>query len=132
MQGTPPGYAFACEGGCKAVLYTGLPSLPMAVGALRRADWLVQRRGRERYTHTCPACAAKAEQQAAAPAPNQVALRVEQFLAATGTHATRLGRDVMGDPNFVADLRAGRKLRRSTLQRLDAYITQRTPGQPTT
>ena len=33
---------------------------------------------------------------------------IEEFLARTGISASAFGKEVMSDPNFVSDLRAGR------------------------
>ncbi len=44
--------------------------------------------------------------------------RVERYLRRSGTTATRFGRDVMGDPRFVHDLRRGREPRSHTQRRL--------------
>ncbi len=47
---------------------------------------------------------------------------VEKFLSATKTSAARFGRDAMGDPRFVFDLRKGREPRRATVSRVRAYL----------
>ena len=47
---------------------------------------------------------------------------VEKFLRHSGTAATRFGRDVVGDPRFVLDLRNGREPRPLTAARVRAYI----------
>jgi len=47
--------------------------------------------------------------------------RVEDFIQAHGLSPTTFGRDLAGDPNFVADLRAGREPREATKRKvLDA------------
>ncbi len=38
---------------------------------------------------------------------------------------TRFGREALGDPKLVFDLRAGRILRISTAQRVSAFLDQR-------
>ena len=48
--------------------------------------------------------------------------RIYHYLRATRSTPSRLGRDAMGDPNFVANLRDGRQPRQSTLERLIAFI----------
>lgn len=48
--------------------------------------------------------------------------RIDQYLRATQTTPSRLGRDAVGDPNFVASLRDGRRPRPSTLERVIAFI----------
>jgi len=49
---------------------------------------------------------------------------IEQHLRQTGTAPTRFGRDAVGDPRFVEDLRRGREPRGSTEQRVRAYLDQ--------
>ena len=48
--------------------------------------------------------------------------RIEHYLRETRSTPSRLGRDAMGDPNFVANLRDGRQPRQPTLDRLIAFI----------
>lgn len=50
--------------------------------------------------------------------------QVESYLARTMVPASTFGRMVVGDPRFVNDLRAGRKLRRKTQDRVRCYLTQ--------
>lgn len=47
---------------------------------------------------------------------------IEKHLRQTGTPPTRFGRDAVGDPRFVTDLRNGREPRGSTEQRVRAYL----------
>jgi hypothetical protein len=47
---------------------------------------------------------------------------VEKFLRRNETAPTRFGRDVVGDPRFVFDLRNGRDPRPQTIARLLAYL----------
>lgn len=47
---------------------------------------------------------------------------IEQFLKRTGTPATRFGREAVGDPRFVGDLRNGREPRDRTEQRVRDYL----------
>ena len=47
---------------------------------------------------------------------------IEKYLRQTGTPATRFGRDALGDPRFVTDLRNGREPRGSTERRVRAYL----------
>jgi hypothetical protein len=47
---------------------------------------------------------------------------VEKFLRHTDVAPTRFGRDVLGDPRFVFDLRNGRDPRPSTIARVRAYL----------
>jgi hypothetical protein len=48
--------------------------------------------------------------------------RIDQYLRLTKTTPSRLGRDAVGDPNFVMSLRNGRRPRRATLDRVIAFI----------
>ena len=48
--------------------------------------------------------------------------QVEQFLATRKVAASRLGRDALGDPRFVAELRAGRAVRPATQLKITAYM----------
>jgi len=47
---------------------------------------------------------------------------IETYLADTGMSASSFGREVMGNPNFVFDMRSGLDYRRSTAERVVAYI----------
>lgn len=47
---------------------------------------------------------------------------VEQFLRAAGVAPTRFGRDAIGDPRFVFDLRNGREPRPRTIARIRTYL----------
>ena len=48
--------------------------------------------------------------------------RIEIHLIKHRISATRFGRRAVGDPRFVLDLRLGRRPRRRTLERLNAYL----------
>ena len=48
--------------------------------------------------------------------------KVERFLKASSIPATRFGREAMGDPRFVFDLRNGREPRASTIDRVLAFL----------
>ncbi len=48
--------------------------------------------------------------------------RIEKHLKENHISATRFGRRAVGDPRFVLDLRMGRRPRRRTVERLDAYL----------
>ena len=50
--------------------------------------------------------------------------RIERHLEETHISATRFGRRAVGDPRFVLDLRAGRRPRRRTLERVERYLSQ--------
>jgi hypothetical protein len=47
---------------------------------------------------------------------------VEKFLRHSDTAPTRFGRDAVGDPRFVFDLRNGRDPRPQTIARVRAYL----------
>ena len=51
--------------------------------------------------------------------------RIEKYLRASGTAASRFGRDVVGDPGFVRQLRSGREPRPTTVRRVTAYLEER-------
>lgn len=52
--------------------------------------------------------------------------RIERHLKETHMSATRFGRRAVGDPRFVLDLRAGRRPRRRTVERVEEYLRART------
>jgi len=47
---------------------------------------------------------------------------IDRHLRQTRMSPTRFGRDVVGDPNFVLDLRDGREPRPATVRRVIAFI----------
>ncbi len=47
---------------------------------------------------------------------------VEKFLKCSNTPAARFGREAMGDPRFVFDLRNGREPRARTVERVRAFL----------
>jgi hypothetical protein len=47
---------------------------------------------------------------------------VEKFLRSRSVPPTRFGREAVGDPRFVFDLRNGREPRPQTVQRVRAYL----------
>ncbi len=51
--------------------------------------------------------------------------RIEQYLRRSGTPPARFGREVMGDPRFVFDLRRGRTMQPRTERRLAEWLDQR-------
>lgn len=48
--------------------------------------------------------------------------RIEKYLKAQRMPPTRFGRDAVGDPKFVFQLRDGREPRASTAARVQAYL----------
>ena len=49
---------------------------------------------------------------------------IERYLRRTGMKPTRFGREAIGDPRFVPDLRRGREPRPRTIARAVAYMAQ--------
>lgn len=49
---------------------------------------------------------------------DQFKAEVERFIQAAGISATKFGREAIGDPNLVRDLRAGRSPSLKTVQRV--------------
>lgn len=54
-----------------------------------------------------------------------ISRRIERHLRATGLAPTRFGREAVGDPRLVGDLRNGREPRPETTRRILAYIAAR-------
>lgn len=50
--------------------------------------------------------------------------KIEAYLARTGTRASTFGRLAIGDPRFVDDLRCGRRPRKKTQERVNAYLME--------
>lgn len=50
--------------------------------------------------------------------------RIERHMRRNGMSATRLGREAVGDPRFVADLRAGRAPRAQTAERVERWLAK--------
>ena len=48
--------------------------------------------------------------------------QIEKYLESTGTAPTRFGRESIGDPRFVFDLRDGREPRAVTAERVLCFI----------
>lgn len=49
-------------------------------------------------------------------------LRIDRYLRARRMAPTRFGREALGDPNFVFNLREGRCPRPSTVKRVEAWL----------
>ena len=47
---------------------------------------------------------------------------IEKFLNCNPTNPTRFGREAVGDPRFVFDLRRGREPRPTTVARVRAFL----------
>jgi len=48
--------------------------------------------------------------------------RIERHLRAKLMTPTRFGREAIGDPNLIAQLKSGRELRAATVQRVIDYL----------
>jgi hypothetical protein len=55
-------------------------------------------------------------------------IRIERHLRMRRMSSTRFGRDALGDPNLVTQLRDGRELRAATLQRIVDYLEDHEGG----
>ena len=51
--------------------------------------------------------------------------RIDLYLRSSKSSPSRLGRDAVGDPNFVMNLRDGRRPRQATLDRVLAFIERK-------
>lgn len=51
--------------------------------------------------------------------------RIDGYLRSSKSSPSRLGRDAVGDPNFVTNLRDGRQPRQATLDRVIAFIERK-------
>jgi len=54
--------------------------------------------------------------------PVHLLREIEKFLRSSRVPATRFGREVLGDPRFVFDLRNGREPRPLTVARVRAFL----------
>lgn len=55
---------------------------------------------------------------------------IERFLREKRMSPTRFGREAVGDPNLVAQLKCGRQLRAGTARRVTAYLNRNEEPQP--
>ncbi|HEX8238842.1 MAG TPA: hypothetical protein VF574_03780 [Allosphingosinicella sp.] len=53
---------------------------------------------------------------------------IDRYLRSSKTSPSRLGRDAVGDPNFVMSLRDGRRPRQATVDRVVAFIERQGGG----
>ena len=51
--------------------------------------------------------------------------QIEGYLARSGTKASMFGRQAVGDPRFVQDLREGRRPRHKTQERVKRFLAER-------
>lgn len=54
--------------------------------------------------------------------------RIEVYLRRSATTPTRFGREAMGDPRFVFDLRNGREPGQATITRVAAFLERKEGG----
>jgi 2,4-dienoyl-CoA reductase-like NADH-dependent reductase (Old Yellow Enzyme family) len=54
--------------------------------------------------------------------------RIEQHIRARRMTPTRFGREAVGDPNLVTQLKDGRELRVATMRRILAYLDNHEQG----
>ena len=54
--------------------------------------------------------------------------RIEYYLKRTRTSATRFGREVVNDPNFVFELRCGRQVSEPIAERIRAWLDRANGG----
>ena len=54
--------------------------------------------------------------------------RIRLFLKRTDMTPTRFGREAIGDPRLIADLRNGRELRETTAARIHAWLDTQETG----
>jgi hypothetical protein len=48
--------------------------------------------------------------------------RIEQFLKREDMKPTRFGREAVGDPRLISDMKNGRELRDATIARIQAWL----------
>jgi hypothetical protein len=51
--------------------------------------------------------------------------QIEGYLTRSGTKASMFGRQAVGDPRFVQDLREGRRPRHKTQERVKRFLAER-------
>lgn len=57
--------------------------------------------------------------------------QIERCLRDSGISAARFGREAVGDPRLVFDMRRGRELRPATAERVRTYVDQIGKGEST-
>lgn len=53
--------------------------------------------------------------------------RIERHLRARRMSPTRFGREAVGDPNLISQLKDGREMRAATVQRITDYLNENEP-----
>ena len=48
--------------------------------------------------------------------------RIEEFMKRADMKPTRFGREAVGDPRLISDIRNGRELRDATIARIQAWL----------
>ena len=51
-------------------------------------------------------------------------MRIERYLRRSRIPATRFGRDVVGDPRLIHDIKHGRQLRPALRRRVEAFLEE--------
>ena len=59
----------------------------------------------------------------------QLIRRIERFLAKADMKPTRFGRETVGDPRLISDIKNGRELRDATIARIQAWLDEQ-DGKP--
>jgi len=60
--------------------------------------------------------------------PNAFKAEIEAFIKKHGIAATRFGKEAVGDPEFVFDIREGRSPSWRTAERVKAFMSDFRPG----
>ena len=53
--------------------------------------------------------------------------RIQLFMEREGMAPTRFGREAVGDPRLITDMKNGRELRDATIARIQAWLDSREP-----
>lgn len=54
--------------------------------------------------------------------------RIERFLERADMAPTRFGREAVGDPRLISDLKNGRELRDATIARIQSWLDEQEQG----
>ena len=58
----------------------------------------------------------------------QLMRRIERFLEQADMKPTRFGREAVGDPRLISDMKNGRELRDATIARIQAWLDAQEDG----
>ena len=95
--------------------YAALHYTPQRASRERRQILLVQ---------TNPATASRSGRSRTTAPSADILSRIDRALKASGVGAAAFGREALGDPNLVAQLRAGRRIRYTTKLRIVHCLTK--------